>query len=135
MIYAGFLTASHSNLIYYSTQLLRESSYIFFVCAALEILTRKETDSLFKTIFLCFYTTCAILCRLEGLEIIIMYTIFKASTFLLDKHKTGRKFVRLITNYVLYLVFTTLFFFALRSLSLGNDYFLRRLGRVFVSWY
>ena len=75
MIYAGFLTASHSNLIYYSTQLLRESSYIFFVCAALEILTRKETDSLFKTIFLCFYTTCAILCRLEGLEIIIFVPV------------------------------------------------------------
>lgn len=135
MVYAGFLSASHSNLIYYSTQLLRETSYLFFVCAALEILTRKETDSFFKTTLLSLYTTFAILCRLEGIEIIIMYTVFKASAFLLDKHKTGRNFVKLITNYVLYLGFTTLFFFALRSMSPGNDFILRRLERFFVSWY
>ena len=78
MIYAGFLVASHSNLIFFSTQLLRETSYLFFVCAALELLTRRQTDSLFKTLLLGFYTTCATLCRFEGIEIIIMYTIFKA---------------------------------------------------------
>ena len=127
MFYAGIITASNSELIYFSTQLLRENSYVFFVCAALEMLTRKEKDSLLKTILLSFYTTCAVLCRIEGLEVIIMYTIFRVSTFLLDKHKTNRKLVRLIKNYILYLFFTTIIFFA-ACLSLCDGFNPKSLG-------
>ncbi len=135
MICAGFLTASNSNLIYYSTQFLRETSYLFFICVVLEILTRKEKDSLFKTFLLSFYTMCAIFCRLEGIEIIVFYTILKASTFLFDKHKTGGVFVRLIVNYVLYLVFMILLFLALGSTSFGEFFPLHRVREVLVSWY
>ena len=127
MFYAGIITASYSDFIYFSTQLLRENSYLFFVCAALEMLTRRGKDSLLKLFLLGFYTICAVLCRFEGLEIIIMYTVFKASAFLFDKHKTGKKFVKFVANYVLYLFFTTVLFLV-SSLSFGDGLHSHGLG-------
>ena len=127
MFYAGIITASYSDFIYFSTQLLRENSYLFFVCAALEMLTRRGKDSLLKLFLLGFYTICAVLCRFEGLEIIIMYTVFKASAFLFDKHKTGKKFVKFVANYVLYLFFTTVLFLV-ASLSFGDGLHSHGLG-------
>ena len=114
---AGILTASNSNLIYYSTQLLRETSFLFFVCAALELLTRKEPDKLLKTFMLGFYTTCAVLCRVEGVEIVIVYFLFKAVFFLFDKQKTAKKFKTLVVHCVLYL------FSMVSSLFLFNFFF------------
>lgn len=115
VFYAGILASSNNHLIYYSTQLLRENSYLFFVCAAIELITRQKNETLFKTFLLSLITLCAILCRFEGIEIIFFYTIIKVIKLLMDKHKTQGKFKSLIANYVFY-VFAIATVFSVASL-------------------
>lgn len=115
VFYAGVLASSNNHLIYYSTQLLRENSYLFFVCAAIELLTRKNNETLFDTFLLSLITLCAIMCRFEGIEIIVFYTIINVTKYLIDKHKTKERFKSLIVNYVFY-VFAIAVLFSVASL-------------------
>lgn len=70
----GIAIATHPQLVHYSCQALRESSYIFFTTCSLYIVLEKGVKSNTIRIILCgTFTALAILCRYEACENIIIY--------------------------------------------------------------
>lgn len=75
---SGILVATHPTLIHYSCQMTRENSYLFFSCLAtyffIKSLTR--TSKLFYVAYAAIFSSCALLCRFEALELFAIFVLW-----------------------------------------------------------
>lgn len=107
----GLISATHPTLVHYSTQMLRENSYLFFATLSIMFMVKYAISKKKANIVLIALTTMAsTLCRHEGLELIVL------TLFLLLFNNSKKEIPKVLVLYLFVLIASFVF------LTILSDY-------------
>ena len=108
-IAVGIIACFHTTLIRYSTQFLRDNSYVFFICLTILMLIKYIHTPKRMTVFYGgIALTAAILCRYEAIELLIPWT-----AVLLICNSPGKKWTDKICRIVQFGIICLISFFTI----------------------
>lgn len=82
--FTGIFAATHPFLVQHSCQAIRESSYLFFICVSILFFVHYfKSKYIYYLLLSSFFSAAAFLCRMEALELFI---IFGVITLLLKRN-------------------------------------------------
>ena len=103
MLFLGLIVATHPSLVHYSCNLLRENSYLFFLCLSIMYTIRfVKTSFYYNILYAVVFASLSIFSRHEGFEVLVILLFICA----LSGSKSNRLFR--ITGCILMAFFSTI---------------------------